>query len=161
MSFAYSPALFEDTDPATCAASAVAVAGSSPAAVVRSACRALADRDIEALLGLVDGEVVWVASAGGPYGGTYCGSDKVAAVLERMATDWARWDVEVDLCAVTGHRVVVLGSYRGVAAKTGRKLEARFVQVWTVHGDRVVAHEEVVDTALLSAPLIPYRPSIP
>jgi ketosteroid isomerase-like protein len=161
MAFTCAPDLIEDAVRAARATPTVASADSSMAGVVRSACHALADRNIEALLDLVDGDVVWVAAAGGPYGGTYCGSDRVAALVTRMAAEWAQWGAEVDLSAAIGRRVVVAGSYRGVAAKTGRKLQARFVQVWTVFDGRIVAHEEIVDTTRLAAPLIPHRPSIP
>jgi ketosteroid isomerase-like protein len=133
----------------------------SPAATVRAACRAWADRDPEALLGQIDGDVLWLAAAGGPYAGIHRGSDAVAALVARMAGDWSRWDVEVDLVAAADERVVLTGSYRGVAARTRRSLETRFAQVWTVRGGRVVGHEEIVDTARLAAPLTPYRPSIP
>ncbi len=153
MSFACAPAAAEQA-PRT-------AAGRSPAATVRAACRAWADRDPETLLGLIDGDVLWLAAAGGPYAGVYRGSDAVAALVSRMAADWSRWDVDVDLVATADERVVMTGSYRGVATRTRRSLEARFAQVWTVRDARVVGHEEIVDTARLAAPLIPYRPSIP
>jgi hypothetical protein len=44
-------------------------------------------------------------------------------------------------------RVVVLGSYRGTARASGAPLDARFAHVLTLRDDRIVALEQITDTA--------------
>ena len=57
--------------------------------------------------------------------------------------------------------MVAIGTYRGRAARTGRSVETRFAQLWTVRDGHVVGYEEIVDASRLVASLIPSQPSIP
>ncbi|WP_433781431.1 nuclear transport factor 2 family protein [Actinomycetospora sp. CA-101289] len=129
--------------------------------VVRAACRAWADRDEEALHEHLDPDVLWRAAVGSPYAGSYRGPDEVSVLLRRMAETWPAWEVDVDVIASAAHQGLVVGTYRGRAASTGRSVEARFAQVWSVRDGRVTSHEEIVDSSRLLASLITAQPSIP
>jgi ketosteroid isomerase-like protein len=133
----------------------------SPQLIVRAACRAWADRDIDALREQLDENVLWRATVGRPFVSTHRGRDAVLAAVRRMGEDWSTWEVEIDVVADAGEHVVTVGTLRGRAARTGRSLETRFAQLWTLRDGRVVAHEEVVDSSRLVASLIPMQPSIP
>jgi ketosteroid isomerase-like protein len=133
----------------------------APLATVRAACRAWAARDEEALRELLHECTLWRTAEGSPYTGAYRGPDAVVTLLRRMAEDWPQWDADVEAFPGTGDQVVAIGTYRGRSARTGRSMETRFAQLWTVRDGRVMGHEEIVDGSRLLAALIPGQPSIP
>jgi len=52
-------------------------------------------------------------------------------------------------------RLLVRGTYRGVARPTGATVEARFAHLWTGEDSKLVALEQWTDTAIWQASLHP------
>lgn len=136
-------------------------AATTPVLIVRAVCRAWADRDEEALCEHLGPDVLWRAAVGSPFAGTYRGPGEVCVLLRRMTEVWPSWEVDVDVIASAEGQGVAVGTYRGRAASTGRFVETRFAQLWSVRDGRVISCEEIVDSSRLLASLIPSQPSIP
>ncbi|MCW3016223.1 MAG: hypothetical protein JWO02_3315, partial [Solirubrobacterales bacterium] len=63
--------------------------------------------------------------------------------------------------AVGEHRLVVTGTYRGMARATGGVVEASFAHLWEARAGRLVALTQVTDTASWAAALVPAEPASP
>lgn len=121
---------------------------------VRAAYAAIAAGDVDTLLDLLDPWVEWIATEGGPYGGTYVGVlDVLDGVLVPAAADWERLDVRPERFLATGATVAVVGTYDVTARGSGRSVRARFVHVWELDEGRAVRVELVSDSATLNAAL--------
>jgi uncharacterized protein len=122
------------------------------ALVVRTTYEAFARGDIPAVLDAMDPEVVWIETAGGPYGGTYRGPQAVLeGLFEPLARDWEGFVVDVDHLVSEGGAVATAGTYRGTCRSTGRSMATRFVHLWTVDDGRCRRLEQVADTATMIA----------
>lgn len=120
--------------------------------VVGSHYAASARGDLDGMLAVLAPDARWTEAAGSAYAGTYTGPAAIrAGVFERIGADWSSFAAEVDELLDAGGTVVALGRYTGTHRATGRSATARFAHVWRVAGDRVVAFEQVADTALLAA----------
>jgi uncharacterized protein len=141
------------TDPAT-GATANGDVGASNVAALRTGYAAFASRDVPLVLALLDPDVRWVETAGGPFAGTFAGPEHVAAgVFGRVAAEWAEFHVEPEEYIAAGNSVAVLGTYRGTYRATGKAMTARFVHVYRFREGRVVRYESVDDSATLNAAL--------
>jgi uncharacterized protein len=92
---------------------------------------------------------VWHQAQGLPHGGVYRGIDEVRRnVFDPLDRDW--WDefvVTPEDVIDAGDDVVVLGTYRGVARGTGKRLDVPFVHVWTFADGLAVRFRQFLDTA--------------
>ncbi len=122
----------------------------APAELVASVYGAFNRGDVPAALGALDTEVEWRTPASLPWSeGTYRGRDGVARYFGAFAEALQDASVTPESIEGDGEVVVARGYERAAARPTGRRFEARFVHVWHVHGDRVVAMEGVADTAAI------------
>lgn len=101
--------------------------------VVSEIYKALARRDLQAMLGLIDSKTVGCQSE-------YLGFEGIQQFFTRLfGTIDSQLAVEefVDV----GDKVIVIGSSRGKVRATGAMLSLRAVHVWTVNGNRAVRFE--------------------
>lgn len=117
---------------------------------------AMAARDASALLEAMTVDFVGRASAGMPLGvgGRHNGRD--AMLRDVWMPVFSAYDMNVDVESFlpSGEdTVVALGFYRGIERGTGRRMEARFVHILDVDGDRVAGLEQVTDTRCWDATL--------
>lgn len=121
---------------------------------LRAGYAAFASREVPVVLALLDPDVRWVETAGGPFAGTYAGPEDVAeGVFARVAADWAEFHVEPEEYIASGDSVAVLGTYRGTCRATGKAMTARFVHVYRFRDGRIVRYESVDDSAMLNSAL--------
>lgn len=119
---------------------------------------ALATGDRPALDALLAPEFVGRTTAGLPLG---LGGEYVGAKAMRREF-WGRIAKHYDMRAeptgaetVAPGRVLVHGAYRGLARATGRKVDAEFVHTVTVADGRIVALDQLTDSAAWAQALIP------
>jgi uncharacterized protein len=115
---------------------------------------AFASRDVPMVLALLDPDVKWIETAGGPFAGTFAGPEDVAeGVFSRVAREWSEFHVEPEQYVASGDAVAVLGTYRGTYRATGKAMTARFVHVYRFRDGRIVRYESVDDSAMLNSAL--------
>jgi|SRR3954452_11386928 ketosteroid isomerase-like protein len=123
---------------------------SQPAAVARRLYDAMADGDGEALFGLLTEDFVGVVSTGMPHGvgGEHHGpADMITGVWARIASVYHMHVDPIDYLPVDDQRVVVLGRYWGPARDGASAVDAAFAHVITTRGDRIMALQQITDTA--------------
>lgn len=95
-------------------------------------------------------DVKWTEAAGFPLAGTFTGPDAVIEnVFKKLPEAWADWAVSIDEVLDAGDTIVGLGTYSGVNRVTGREFTARVAHVWRLAGGKVVAFEQIPDSALV------------
>ncbi len=121
---------------------------------LRTGYAAFASRDVPEVLALLDPDVKWIETSGGPFAGNFVGPEDVAAgVFARIAVEWSEFHVEPDEYVASGDTVAVLGTYRGTYRATGKAVSARFVHMYRFRDGRVIRYECVGDTAMLNSAL--------
>jgi ketosteroid isomerase-like protein len=110
---------------------------------------AFAETDPAALLNLLAEDFEGTVSLGMPHGvgGVHHGPDDMLGV---WGTIGALYDMRVeptDFLQVDDRRVVVIGRYHGPARDGNSAVDAAFAHVITTRGDRVVALQQITDTA--------------
>jgi uncharacterized protein len=117
--------------------------------IVRRSYESFARHDLDAVVADMDSEIEWQQAQGLPHGGTYHGLAEVRRnVFDPLDRDW--WDefaADPEEFVDGGDQVVVLGRYRGVAKRTGKRLDVPFVHVWTLRDGRAVLFRQFLDTA--------------
>jgi ketosteroid isomerase-like protein len=146
------------TDPAAAAAANGDVTAHNVTAhnvtALRTGYAAFAARDVPVVLALLDPDVRWVETAGGPFGGTFVGPEDVAqGVFDRVALDWSEFHVEPEQYIASEDSVAVLGTCRGTYRATGKAMTARFVHVFRFREGRIIRYESVDDSAMLNSAL--------
>ncbi|MFF3597205.1 nuclear transport factor 2 family protein [Kitasatospora indigofera] len=122
----------------------------APADVVRRQYLASARGDLAALRATLADDVEWTEMAGFPLAGTYrTPAGVTAAVMERLAADWADWTAHDDSYVVDGENVVVLARYTARHRTTGKPLAVRVAHHFVVRGGLIVRFEQFADTALV------------
>jgi uncharacterized protein len=112
---------------------------------------AFARGDIETVLGALDPKIEWVETAGFPYAGIYIGPDAVlSGVLVRLGTEWDAFHVAPERILCDGHTVIAVGTYSGTYKATGRSFTARFAHLWGLLDDKIIAFEQIADTAKIN-----------
>lgn len=118
---------------------------------------ALAGGDRETLDALLAPEFVGHAAAGMPLnmGGTHVGPDAMRTNLWwRIGEHFKARAVPSEFQELTDGRLTVIGSYRGVARKSGAELDAAFVHILEFDGQgRISALHQLTDTAAWHAAL--------
>jgi ketosteroid isomerase-like protein len=108
--------------------------------------------DLEGMLAPLADDAKWTEAAGFPCAGTYIGPAAVAEnVFAVLARDWDGYKVVIDEIHGAGDTVFAVGTYSGTNKATGKPFSARVVHIWRLANDRVVAFEQVTDTAEVAA----------
>lgn len=115
---------------------------------------AFAARDPQAILDALHQNFVGEVSAGMPLGvgGRHEGPE--AMLRDVWAKVFAHYDMAVEarqLLPSGEGRVTAIGSYRGVERQSGHMVDAAFAHVLTVQEDRIVALQQITDTARWTA----------
>jgi uncharacterized protein len=121
-------------------------------AIVRALYDAFARRDVDAVLALMDPEVVIRQSDQVPWGGTYHGHEQALAFFARL-TEHIETAVEIDRLIVAGDAVVEVGRTCGRALATGREFAIDETHVWRLRDGRIASMEAFVDNAEMLAAL--------
>jgi 2-(1,2-epoxy-1,2-dihydrophenyl)acetyl-CoA isomerase len=122
----------------------------TPTAVAQRLYNAMAHADGEALNGLLTEDFVGTVSAGMPHdvGGEYHGAtDMITGVWARIASVYDVHVDPLDYLPVDSERVVVLGRYWGPARDGKSAVDAAFAHIITTRGERIVALQQITDTA--------------
>lgn len=120
----------------------------SPVAIVQGLYDAFRRGDIPGLVGAFAPAIEWREADGGPYaaGNPYVGADAILQrVLGPIAGEWQDFSARPDDFVGSGETVVVIGTYGGRHAATGRALQARFAHIWRVRDGKVVNFEQITD----------------
>ena len=117
--------------------------------IVRRSYEAFARDDMDGVLADMHPDIEWHQAQGLPHGGTYHGLAEVRRnIFDPLDEEW--WD-EFDATPaeiLTGDdHAVVLGRYRGIAKRTGKRLDVPFVHVWTLRDGKAVRFRQYLDTA--------------
>jgi ketosteroid isomerase-like protein len=120
----------------------------SSADTVRRSYEAFARDDLDGVMADMDGAIEWHQAQGLPHGGFYRGLEEVRRNIFDPLHDewWAEFSAEPDEFVDAGDTVVVLGRYRGVAKRTGRRLDVPYVHVWTLRDGKAVRFRQFLDT---------------
>lgn len=113
--------------------------------VVKALYTAFATRDVPAILGLADPQMVVTQTEQLPWGGTYHGHAGLRAFMEALL---GRVDsrVEVEEYVEAGDRVVAIGRTRGAVRSSGTPFDIRVAHVWTIRDGKAVRFEAYIDT---------------
>jgi ketosteroid isomerase-like protein len=120
----------------------------SSADTVRRSYEAFARNDLEGVMADMDEAIEWHQAQGLPHGGFYRGLDEVRRNVFEPLHDqwWAEFSAEPDEFVDAGDTVVVLGRYRAVAKRTGRRLDVPYIHVWTLRDGKAVRFRQFLDT---------------
>jgi ketosteroid isomerase-like protein len=95
-------------------------------------------------------DIVWKESDGSAYTGTYRGMAEVGAnIFGRITEEWEGFGAIPDyfLADEATGKVAAVCTYVGTFRATGKPQNVRVVHLWTVKDGKVVAFEQVCDTA--------------
>ncbi|WP_194815027.1 nuclear transport factor 2 family protein [Nocardia sp. XZ_19_385] len=113
--------------------------------------RAFAERDIPAILGRFDPDIVINQCSQLPWGGTHRGRDAAVDFFTTLLTH-VDSSVEPQRMFSAGDAVIQVGRTTGKTVASGAAFEVDEVHVWRLRDNRVVAFDIYVDTpAMLTA----------
>lgn len=118
--------------------------------IVQNVYEAFARGDCAAVIESFDPAIVWLEAEGVPYARRtpFVGVEDVAEhVIAHLLNAWEDLTLYPELLLQDGDIVIALGHYRGRYRATGRRLDSRYVHVWTVRGSRVTRFQQCTDTA--------------
>jgi len=111
---------------------------------------AFASGDIPAVLAGFDEKIVWNEAENFPYadGNPYIGPDAVLnGVFARIGAEWEYWNlIDMSLSEMGTDQVFATGRYNAKHKKTGKKINAQFVHVWTVKDGKASSFQQFTDT---------------
>ena len=113
--------------------------------IVSEIYKALARRDLPAILSLIDSKIVVSQTELLPWGGEYLGFEGIQQFFTRLfGTIDSQLAIEefVDV----GDKVIVIGFSRGEVRASGERFNLRAVHISTVSGSRAVRFESYIDT---------------
>ncbi|MEO6865135.1 MAG: nuclear transport factor 2 family protein [Gemmatimonadaceae bacterium] len=117
---------------------------------IQSLYEAFGRGDAGTVLGAFDPEIIWNEAENSTYAdrNPYVGPQQVGeGVFGRIGAEWEGFTVTPETILQDGDVVVALGRYRGTFMATGRRLDAQFVHVWTLRGERITRFQQYTDTA--------------
>ena len=124
--------------------------------IIQAHYAASAQGDIKEAMRYMSSDMAWTEMAGFPYGGTYRGVDEIlAGVFERINNDWENFTVIPNAYHDAGESILVAGHYSGTYKKTGKSFKARFMHVWKLKDEQIIAMEQFVDTLLVDEAMHP------
>ena len=106
--------------------------------------------DVPAVLAAFDPDIEWKEAENFLYAdrNPYIGPDAVnEGVFQRIVSDVDEFASIPERVTDGGDTVVVEGRYRGIMNATGTPVDAQFVHVWELRGDKVVRFQQYTDTA--------------
>jgi uncharacterized protein len=105
---------------------------------------AFANRDLAAILALMDPDVILRQDAPLPWGGTYTGPAGVQAFLGTLLS---HIDPRLEIGEIidAGGDIVQIGRTRGKALSTGKKFDAREIHLWRFNDGLVSGYTVYVD----------------
>jgi ketosteroid isomerase-like protein len=115
--------------------------------VVRAFYEAAARRDVDAILELLDPEVVLRAPESLPWGGTFHGHEGVQEFFGKLAEEPVENRREVREYLDAGDRIIVQLRLFGRAKGGVTETEVPEIHVWTVRNGKIVDLEAIFDTA--------------
>lgn len=121
-------------------------------ALVRKLYDAMAARDLDTILSLVDPEVMIVQTPELPWGGEHQGLEGLATFYG-VLTDTINSKVEHDELFAAGNRVVQVGRTRGTVIASGSPFDIREVHIWTIREGKIIRFEAYIDTPAMLAAL--------
>ena len=96
-------------------------------------------------------DIRWEVVDGMPYGGNYVGLDSVIRdFFGRLFTDFDGFVATGHEFIEAGDLVIALGSYSGLARRTGKGFTAHFTHVWTLRDGLIVRLQQCADTVQLA-----------
>ncbi|APE29475.1 Ketosteroid isomerase-related protein [Aurantiacibacter gangjinensis] len=104
---------------------------------------------MDAIAALLGDDVEWVEAESGPYeaGNPHTGMAGVGAgVFGPIGEAYDGFAATPQRFTCEGNRVAAEGRYTGTNKRTGDKLDAQFVHVFTVDGARIKAFQQYTDT---------------
>lgn len=111
-------------------------------------------KDLGAMMAPITDKSAWTEMAGFPYAGTYVGRDAIiAGVFKRIGDEWDGYNFALERLVDGGDTIVGIGNYTGTYKKTGKKMNARVVHVWSMDDGKVVRFEQFTDTKLVAEAL--------
>ena len=113
--------------------------------VIAELYRALARRDLPAMMELIDPEISVSQTKLLPWGGEYHGVEGVQQFFGELLR-FVESQLAVEEFVDAGDKVIVIGWARGQVRATGTQFTIRAVHVWTVRGGKGVRFEPNVDT---------------
>lgn len=121
------------------------------AEIVALAYAAMAETDVETLLGLCALDVTITQTEELPWGGHYVGRDGFLEFAAKLIST-IESKVEIEMIFEAGDRVIERGRTRGTVRESGVAFDVAEVHVWTVRSGALIAGEFYVDTpAMLDA----------
>ncbi|WP_298121956.1 nuclear transport factor 2 family protein [uncultured Aurantimicrobium sp.] len=123
----------------------------SAESIVKAHYLASAEGNISGMFQDFSPDIVWKESEGGIYSGTFTGLAQIApAIFDRINSEWDSFEVvpELFLADEETGRVAAICDYVGTHKASGKAQEnVRAVHLWTVKNDKIVAFEQICDTA--------------
>ncbi|MFT7668740.1 MAG: ketosteroid isomerase-like protein [Planctomycetota bacterium] len=118
-----------------------------PIEVVQALYASYATKDEQQLRQLIHEDVEWNQCEGFPGGARRKGiEDVLSGVLHGNRGMWTGFAAEIGEYIVSGGSVVVLGTYSGTHAVTGKGMSAGFVHIYRVEGKQVIRFDQYADT---------------
>lgn len=117
---------------------------------VRGIYTGFASGDVGAVLRQCDPHVEWHEAENFIYAdhSPYIGPDAVGrGVFQRVRSEWDGFAASPHEFLDAGDTIVALGHYTGVFRRTGRRVRAQFVHVFTFANGRIVRFQQFTDTA--------------
>jgi uncharacterized protein len=116
---------------------------------IRGAHEAFARGDVEAVLGVLDEQIVWKVPETLPWGGSYTSREDVAGFFALLLEYFDEFNVIPEDLLAAGDRVVDFGVIRGRGKLNDEPFEARYCLIWKMSDGKAVEMEEFSDTAEL------------
>ena len=126
--------------------------------VIRGVYDAFARADIGAVLGAMAPGIEWREAENHPYAGgnPYVGPNAILqGIFARLGTEWEGFAVSADEILDAGHKIVVIGRYTGTNKRTGKRINAQVVHVWTVENGKAASFQQYTDTHQITRAMEP------
>jgi uncharacterized protein len=114
--------------------------GSSEYEVVNQFIRALGERDFETAAALLDPEVIFNEPAGLPYGGEWKGPAGIAALFEKILSEYTFEIRETEL-SDAGDRILVTAAVEFSSNQSGASMSQSIAEIYRVEDGKIVANQ--------------------
>jgi len=117
--------------------------------VVTSVYEAFGKGDVPAVLAAMDPGIEWLEAENFPYAdrSPYVGPTAVLeGVFARLGSEWEYFKVVREEVFDAGDTVISRGRYDAVYKKTGSKISAQFVHLWTLRDGKILKFQQCTDT---------------
>lgn len=122
--------------------------------VIDGAYKAFAVGDIQAVLAVMDANIIWNEAEGNPYadGNPYIGPDAVLnGVFARIGADHEYFNLlDIKLHEMSGDQVLATLRYKAKLKKNGAEYNTQAAHLWTLKDGKVTNFQQYVDTKQLA-----------